>query len=272
MTNGSLTSLITGLPRSGTTLAVSMLDQQPDCIALSEPLPLGTMPTDQNLFADSVVAHANDIRQRVIRDGIVRSKTVNGRNTGNYVLERDRGEGLRSSAASLTEIHIDKPITSEFRLFIKHPAAFSAVVGPLTARLPLFACVRSPLAVLASWQTVDMPINRGRIPAAERLSPELARQLDGIPDVLSRQVYLMRWFLEAYLALPPERILRFESVLHDPQVAMAGICPGNQWSPVQAETIDLAERYPSVDIERLRRALRPLDDLVRYYYQEGLPY
>ena len=66
---------------------------------------------------------------------------------------------------------IGKPLPTDFRLFIKHPAIFTALATRLLVRIPLYAVVRHPLAILASWNTVDMDARLGRWPVAEIYAP-----------------------------------------------------------------------------------------------------
>ncbi|MDQ2090260.1 hypothetical protein [Marimonas arenosa] len=265
-------TLITGLPRSGTTLTVALLNQQPDAVALAEPLPLGKMSSDPDKFADEIEAFTAEMRRSALEDGVILTKAVGGQVAGNFVTQSDRGAGLRRSEARRGAVALDKPLSPDFRLYIKHPAAFTALTGPLSARFDFFACIRSPLSVLASWQTVDMPINRGRVPMAEKFAPELTAELDAIPDALGRQVYLMGWFLEHYAALPRTHVLRFEDLASDASAALAHICPGARVEGLDLESQDLATRYPSVDIDRLRTALKPVEPAILHHYPEGLPY
>lgn len=264
--------LITGLPRSGTTLTVALLNQQENAIALAEPLPIPTMSNDPAIFADEIEAFAADMRASALASGDVRSALVDGKIAGNFVKQADTGSGLRANAARAGTVTIDKPLTPDFRLYIKHPAAFTALAGPLSRRFPFFACIRSPLSVLASWQTVDMPIHRGRLPMAERFLPALKATLDAIPDALARQVYLMGFFLDLYAALPPGHILRFEDLARDAGAALQSICPGARADDLALENQDLAARYPSVDLPRLRAALEPIAPKILHHYPEGLPY
>lgn len=272
MTQPGPVTLITGLARSGTTLTVALLNDQPDTIALAEPLPLAQMSDDPDRFADEIAAFAADMRRSALQDCTIRSKAVDGQMLGSFVTDRDSGQGLRKTKARITALDITKPLSPDFRLYIKHPAAFTALTDLLSRRFPFFACIRSPLSVLASWQTVDMPVNQGRAPVAERFSPALRVALDAIPDALDRQVFLMASFLEKYAALPRTQVLRFEDLIRDPSAALAHICPGAQAEIKNRETQDLAARYPSVDIGRLRHALLPIEPLIRHHYPEGLPY
>ena len=105
----------------------------------------------------------------------------------------------------------------------------------------------------------------------ERFDPELSRRLDAIPAPLDRQVEIMRWFLDIYARLPPERVLRFEDMIRDPMQSLAKIHPGLEPVTLDRENQSLSERYPAVDLDRLRAALKPIEGLIRYHYPEGLP-
>jgi len=81
----------------------------------------------------------------------------------------------------------ESPCRATFDSLIKHPALFTALAQPLARIFPLFAVVRHPLAALASWQSVKLPVNEGRMPVAEAFSPELRKNLAGISDCLGRR-------------------------------------------------------------------------------------
>ena len=84
----------------------------------------------------------------------------------------------------------------------------------MTESFPCLVLVRNPLSVLASWQTVDLPVHRGRIPAGEELDGELHRALEREPDVLGRQLIVLDWFFGRFHAyLDPANILRYEDVV-----------------------------------------------------------
>ena len=97
---------------------------------------------------------------------------------------------------------------------IKHNAAFAVMLPALVEDFDCLALVRNPLAVLASWNTVDLPVAQGRLPVAERLEPPLAAALDAEPDRLSRQLLLLDWLFRRFaLVLPRAHILRYEDVI-----------------------------------------------------------
>ena len=109
---------------------------------------------------------------------------------------------------------IDKPLSPRFTLLVKHNALFAALLPRLADSFPVLALVRNPLSVLASWQTVNLPVNRGRLPAGEELDPDLHRALEDEPEVLRRQVIILDWFFARYHDhLAPADILRYEDLM-----------------------------------------------------------
>ena len=122
--------------------------------------------------------------------------------------------GLRQLRAEWGEIPIEKPLSARFGLLVKHNALFAALLPRLAASFSCLALVRNPLAVLASWQTVDLPVHRGRIPMGERFDPELRRALEQEPETLRRQIVVLNWFFAHYRAhLPPEHVIRYEDLV-----------------------------------------------------------
>ena len=91
----------------------------------------------------------------------------------------------------------------------------------MTESFPCLVLVRNPLSVLASWQTVDLPVHRGRIPAGEELDRDLHRALEREPEVLGRQLIVLDWFFGRFHAhLDPANILRYEDVVESGGRAM----------------------------------------------------
>jgi hypothetical protein len=68
---------------------------------------------------------------------------------------------------------------------------FTALLPILAQRFPVFAMVRNPLAVLASWNSVDIPAKQGRVPKAEIYDQDLVHRMSSIDDRLDRQLSLL---------------------------------------------------------------------------------
>jgi len=134
--------------------------------------------------------------------------------------------GLRQSVVSRGEIVVDKELSQDFALVVKHISAFTAVLGELVKRFPVYVVIRNPLATLSSWGSIDFNLQRGHIPAAERLDPELEAKLATIENALERQIYLLDWFHGHFRRhLPEECIIRYESVVESGGRALSVVRP-----------------------------------------------
>ena len=212
------TWLLSGIPRSGTSLCCRLAGGLPDLAALSEPLRPheqiedGSDPRNACVRIEALVGR---IRARILAERRAPSIEFGSRLDDHLAASgRTDAGGLRRLRAEWGEIPIDKPLSAHFGLLVKHNALFAALLPRLAASFPFLALVRNPLAVLASWQTVDLPVHRGRIPMGERFDPELRRTLDGEPDPLRRQIVVLNWFFSRYRAhLPPEHVIRYEDLV-----------------------------------------------------------
>src|SRR5213079_2951816 len=132
-------------------------------------------------------------RKSLLEEGFAISKHVSGKvRDSSTAVERG---GKRSRQTEHGRIEIDKPLSKEFTLAIKHPAAFTALLEPLSKRFECFAIVRNPLATIASWNSLDwLPLKDGHLPVGEKLDVDLAGDLARIADVMDRQIHILEWF------------------------------------------------------------------------------
>ena len=252
------TWLLSGVPRSGTSLCCRLAGALPDTVALSEPIrrrAFGGMDTPQGACA-RIGEYVEQARARILAERRAPSVQVDGRLDDNRTASRRTGAGLRRLRGEWGEIAIDKPLSANFTLLIKHNALFAALLPRLTASFPCLALVRNPLSVLASWQTVDLPVNRGRIPAGEELDQDLHRALEREPEVLRRQLVVLDWFFARFHAhLDPRDIIRYEDV-----VESGGMALFRRLGHADARPVDLTSRnrsalYDEAMIDTLLAAL-----------------
>lgn len=215
--------LLTGLPRAGTTLSCHILNNCPNALALHEPMrpgdfdPSAGVPGAVSLIRD----FAEKTRVQVMKEGKAPSQHKAGVVPENPVATEARQGGLRPVDVSLGLIDVSgRSLGSDFNLIIKHNALFTALLPELASAFPTYAIVRNPLAVLASWNLVDLPINNGHIPAAEQFDKLLQRQLAEIVDPLGRQLHILEWFCAHYVEHLPGRWLRYEDFVSEPQVVV----------------------------------------------------
>lgn len=204
---------LTGVPRSGTTLACQLLNQCADTIALFEPMdPAGVPATSLGACVDHVQAFMAATRLQVLASGTAPSKQQHGAVPDNLFARAD-AHGVRAAQAAPGTIAATAR-DAGFTLVVKHNAMFAAALPALAPRIDTFAIVRNPLAVLGSWNSVDLPVRNGRIPAGERLDPALGARLDAEPDRLERQLIVLDWFFSRFATqLPRAHVLPYESIV-----------------------------------------------------------
>lgn len=249
------TWLLSGIPRSGSSLACRLAGQLPDFVALSEPMArseFAGLATPSEALA-TIEGFVQRTCGRIATRRRASTIHVEGRLTDDVVVA-DAVDGLRRRQAAQAEIDIDKPLSDGFSLLIKHNALFAALLPQLTASFRCIGLVRNPLAVLASWQTVDLPVNRGRIPAGEQFDPDLRAALDCDADTLARQVTIINWFFAQYDGLAAERILRYEELVAGGGQALFGVL-GREAKRVPLTSRNGHALYRDADIEWLLAAL-----------------
>lgn len=260
-------TLLTGLPRSGTTLICALLNEFSNTVALAEPVQI-SCHGDRDRAVREIGEFIAEARQQILTRNEAVSKHVNGVIPENWVEPPTTEPRLRRVLEERGPIRLNKTLSSDFHLFVKHPAEFSALADLLTPHYTLVAMVRHPLSVLAAWQTVDMPVNRGRMPMAEAFNPELKALLESEDDCLRRQVKLIGWLLDRYSALPAECILRYEDLVADPLRELSRLT-ANAQPPIRSLTaVDAETRYPGVDLRRLAEALRRISPIGERFYPD----
>ena len=245
--------VLTGLPRSGTTLACHLLNKCPNIVALHEPMPVWEfkdLPPDGRLWR--VGEFFSNQRRSLLETGTGLSKIHEGRVPTNS-FEPTNADGLpRKSICNLSMMHVGKPLAQDFTLVIKHPGYFTADLQWLRGRFPCFATIRNPLSVLLSWNTTSIKVHAGRLPMAESFAPDLRAALDREPDALLRQIAILDWCFSQYARwLPAENVLRYEDTIAS---------GGKTLSVLAKEADNLDERLSSENRNNLYdwRTARPL--------------
>lgn len=211
------TWLLSGIPRAGTSLCCRLAGELPNAVALTEPLngPALAAQDDAPAALDAIAAFAAATRDRLLATGRARTLHLGGQLPEDLLAPRADGPAaLREPVAERGDVAIRKPLTADFTLIIKHNALFAALLPALQLHFACLALIRNPLPVLASWQTVRLPVQRGRLPAGERFDAALRARLAAEPDDLQRQLAILNWFFAQYrLHLPSAAVLRYEDVV-----------------------------------------------------------
>jgi hypothetical protein len=219
--------VLTGVPRSGTTLSCYLLNKLPNVVALNEPIaPLSLKGLETEVVIERVQDFFSNQRRLVLESGIAASMSINGAVPDNPMGVRDEVSGRRNVLFNGNTIMVDKRPDSDFTLVMKHPAFFTALLEPLGQRFHCVAVIRNPLAVLLSWNSVSVPISGGRTPVGEAFDSRLAGVLAGEADRISRQLILLSWCYDRYRRfLPSGQIVRYEEIISSGGKALVAVVP-----------------------------------------------
>ncbi|NCP65653.1 MAG: hypothetical protein GW763_14030 [Paraglaciecola sp.] len=190
--------LISGIPRSGTTLCCKLLNERHDTVALHEPIDPQSIISQTNK-TDVVEQIAQQISS--LDWAICQGLSFTHGAKGGLILDNPVGQhasnGVRNVVAQRGQIKLAARDANSFHLIIKQNAFFTALLSDLTKHYSLVCIVRNPVDVLLSWLTVDLPVNRGRLPAGERFDAELAAALKD-KSVSERQLLILQWFFDQF--------------------------------------------------------------------------
>jgi len=215
--------ILTGIPRSGTTLTCFLLNQLPNVVALVEPMRVGEFDAvDRRANIDMIDRFFADQRASLLAEGRAIGKSVDGVTIDNPLGDAvDPATGKREQRHNQLFVRVEKPLDPGFTLVLKHPAAFTALLPALCDTYETYAIVRNPLAILRSWAAAPFAVSQGHAPMAERLDKDLEMRLAREDAIEDRQIALLRWFFEQYRRLGPRKIIKYEDIIS----SNAGILP-----------------------------------------------
>jgi hypothetical protein len=203
------TTLLTGIPRSGTTLICKLLSECPNVIALNEPLP-GHLFSSRGASLEMLSEQIYMIRQSLLQHKKAPARTKYGTITDNAFGEN---EGQRKKEITRTEVYFDKPLHLDFTLILNHNAEFTLLLPELADFYRVVAIVRNPLDLLSSWNSVDLPVSRGKVSKADRLLPTLCDRYLSKSDLLAKQLEILDWYFGQYENPAIKDVIRYEDVI-----------------------------------------------------------
>lgn len=207
-----MNQLLTGIPRSGTTLCCKLLNQVLNTVALHEPLdPQKLCHTSSSNSCEEIQSHINNLRNSLLVGAAFEHGDRSGIELDNPVSVTNNEQRVRQLQAQRGLLSLPKQ-AHDFHLIVKQNALFAALADALSAVYPMIAVVRNPIFVLLSWMTVDLPVNKGRLPAGEKFCSDLAQKLSMNEDVFNKQLIIYNWFLRQY-ENANITIIRYEDII-----------------------------------------------------------
>ncbi len=263
--------ILAGIPRSGSTLVCHLLGKLSNTVALHEPLdPASIEVTSDEDFVTLISDFFMHQREMILTQGVAMSKSLKGRVPDNHIGEFDQKSGKRVDILDGSRITLDKRFDADFLLAIKQPGMFTAMLPVLVHKFDCYATIRNPLAVLQSWNSVDMAVTNGYAPAAEKFDDRLKNNLKENQDVFQRQLILLSWFFEKIDAsLPQKNIIRYEEVVDTGGKCLTSITPLANSLKERLDTKNNNPLYDTVLKQRLKKMLLAADGFFWKYYSKG---
>lgn len=207
--------IITGLPRSGTTLVTRIVAAaRPDAMLLGEPVYLLELRASRAFERGEFAAALH---------GYCEERLAEAERQGSYLDRRLQNLGIPdnyhdASAATVDFRTVPMPPGGCSSVICKHNALFIPLVREISAHpgLRLLRVVRHPAGALPSWGRWQIPVREGRSPDAESWSPELTQRLDAAADCTERQAILYGFLLREIAAPGVSResgLLRYEDLV-----------------------------------------------------------
>jgi hypothetical protein len=228
--------ILTGIPRSGTTLTCSLLNKIPNTLALVEPLDMVKFNacTDAAQRIRFLSDYFEQIRIDVASKKKISLLDIEGDGTNTFQYQENGAR--KTQIKGHREQEITKQLDSDFNLVIKHPNVFTALLKELKQHWDCYAIVRNPLSVFASWESLAHPLSNGHAPMAEYYDAVLKEKLQNTSGKLARQLILMNWYFETYLReINSFNVLRYEDIVSTSGAGLIKIVPdSNINEPLQS--------------------------------------
>lgn len=258
--------LLTGIPRSGTTLSCKILNALENTIALHEPLNPGSFKSETSSNAILEVIKCID----AIEDKLINGEAFEHGNAQSLVLDNpievNRSGNLRRLKAKRGLLTLP-PQPATLNLVIKQNALFASLIHEAVNYFHVVSVVRNPVDVLLSWMNVDLPINKGRIPGGEKFCNKLKVALDSEPDVLKRQIYIYGWFINRFTNYA-NSLIKYEDIVESNGNALINAFGFDGQSTMSIEKV--ARVYNQQTLDNLRTSvISHIQILSNQYYDEA---
>lgn len=208
--------ILTGIPRSGTTLAAALVDSLPDCVCLNEPYWQTDAKLDGN--AERLANWLKDDFARIRAHLLAEHPVPDRRQEDGKPLTDFFNAGQPQGKISL---FIRAGLTDNFTLAMKHNALYLAAL-PQLARMKAFtiiALLRHPVDTIASWRRLSLPISSGRMPHAALYWPEVKILTENRDDVLTKQIKLYDLICQRLSALKETiHLVPYETLVINPDI------------------------------------------------------
>ena len=258
--------LITGIPRSGTTLLGALVDGMENSVCLNEPLwqvDLARASQNAETFSAAIVEDMQRLRPLLLAgQPVMDHRRPDGQPVTNYLNE--------SGEVVVRPVPFSRAgLSADFTLAIKHNGLFLGALPALVSsgKFSIIALIRHPLEILASWRASSLPVARGELPAARYFWPEMAALHTQPLELLERQIRLLD-LLYGRIREHEKRLtlIRYESLVKNPD-QLSGVF-GRQPESHRFDIKPTTRKKLDIPLELIEKKLKDIAPHARYYYPD----
>lgn len=264
--------LLTGIPRSGTTLTCKIFNSLDNVLALVEPIDMRELIERDNTAdqVEYILQYCATVREQVSRHENISMKIVSGEKTNTFAVSI-AGQRRKSAIVRVAPVAINKEFNPDFQLILKHPNAFAALLPQLIKSFTCYAIVRNPLSVLGSWNSLDHPLSKGHAPMAEQFDVDLKARLADIADEKERQITLLDWYYRQFNEyLPADYVIKYESIIDTNGQVLSDLLDKRIGPSIALENRNASKFYDGVLMRNLGKKLMDFPGHSAFtYYSEA---
>ncbi len=194
--------LITGIPRSGTSLFASLIAKNQDAVVFSEPdwlKSIRNISQDSSQFTQNLLLQISQLRLDIEKNKPLALKInrKDGSLPSNYYLRNNHGEVITQKTESKVVLESS---AANNPFYIKSNAQFTACIKDLlkSNQFKIVCIIRSPIACIMSWRSLQIPVSSGNMKIAEKYSLSFKEMISQKVSILSKQVAIIDWFYKSF--------------------------------------------------------------------------
>ncbi|WP_154222855.1 sulfotransferase [Marinicella rhabdoformis] len=215
--------LITGIPRSGTSLVMSLLSKNKANICFSEPSFMREIKQNANCKADvtnQLILKIDALRYQISigEPVMIRVKKDSHELPDNY-FKRDvtNGETLIQKVSTETQVTLNNSMFDKV-FIIKNNLLFTSCLESLVHPFKVIAIIRDPVSTICSWLSLNIPVSKGRVQSGLKFSKSLSDMVNA-PELLMKQIQIYDWFCYKYRKMEGAiSTLKYEELVCQPQL------------------------------------------------------
>lgn len=235
--------ILTGPPRSGTSLLSALLTRKSNVVVVNEPVVVGDPFMARGQPARLLCGYMNSIARQIVTKGTMPTK-VDQKDPSRPTTDTAHHGAVRRNVP----VNIDRALS--LCVGVKHPISFMEFLGELVADWPelkVIVLMRDPVLTIRSWRETTYGWQPGLDDPTKGLWRRIYGQVPRDTSPLEKRAHLWKLLVERgeqFASSHPQQVMlqRYEGLLADPAGAMARLF----------EHIDAAKPGEPIDVADVR--------------------